>query len=74
MIHVDMKCFQINKEMDLTLDDTVSGEELLTELAGIFSFEKENIHIISTRKKKILAKDLPLSKQGVMGGDTLILI
>lgn len=74
MIYLDMKCFQMKKNIDITLDETISVNELLSEISSTFPLYESDAQVISTRNKKLLSKTKSLKEQGVLGGDTLILI
>lgn len=74
MIYVDMKCFSMKKTLDVKLDEEVLVSELLKELEKYFFINKESSQIVSTRNKQVLSKTLSLKQQGILGGDTLILV
>ena len=74
MIYVDMKCFSMKKTLDVKLDEDVLVSELLKEMEKYFFINKESSQIVSTRNKQVLSKKLSLKQQGVLGGDTLILV
>lgn len=74
MIYVDMKCFSMKKTLDVKLDEEVLVSELLKEMEKYFFINKESSQIVSTRNKQVLSKKLSLKQQGVLGGDTLILV
>lgn len=74
MIYVDMKCFQMKKNVDLRIDETLTVEEILREIGRVISVNRKSAQVVSVNEKKILCKSKSLDSQGVVGGDTLILI
>ena len=74
MIYVDMKCFSMRKYFDIKFDETMAVEELITRVAETYPFNKESANIISVDKRRMLCKQESFYKQGVIGGDTLILV
>jgi len=74
MILVDMKCFLSKNKSDIYIDETLSVNELLEEIAGYFKLDKMSAKLVSVERKAILNRNESLKEQGVRGGDTLILI
>lgn len=74
MIYVDMKCLQMNKIIDLRFDESISVNDLLGEISRTFCVSTDLAQVVSVNRRRILNKNKSFSEQGVLGGDTLILI
>jgi len=74
MIYVDMKCFYMKKNLDIKFDEKISVDELLDEIGREFPFKTKNAQLLSVNNRQVLKKDRSFCEQGVLGGDTLILI
>jgi len=74
MIYVDMKLFNMRKTVDIKLDEEILVSELLDEIEAYFPIKRELSFFFSTRNKQLLNEDESLKNQGILGGDTLILI
>lgn len=74
MIYVDMKCVEMKKNIDLRFDESIKVNELLREIGKTFGVKEDKFQVASVNRKCILNKNRSFSEQGVLGGDTLILI
>ncbi len=66
--------YSMKNNIDIRLDEKLSVEEMLNEVAKTFSFDKRLAQVVSVNRRKVLDKRKSLMAQGILGGDTLILI
>lgn len=74
MIFVDMKIFGLNKTVDIKFDETMTVEDLIGEIIAAFEIRDKRLQMVSVRNKVILNKKMTFEEQGILGGDTLMLI
>lgn len=74
MIYVDVNVFNKDKKYDLKFDETMSVIQMLTELKAYIEFNVENTYVFSKNLKKELTQTKTFEEQGVLGGDTLIIV
>lgn len=74
MIYVDVNVFNKDKMFDLKFDETMSVIQMLTELKAYIEFNVENTYVFSKNLKKELTQTKTFEEQGVLGGDTLIIV
>lgn len=74
MIYVDVNVFKNDKTFDLKFDETMSVSQMLTELKAYIELNVENTHVFSKNLKRELSQMKTFEEQGVLGGDTLIIV
>lgn len=74
MIYVDVNIFNKEKRFDLRFDETMSVFQMLTELKAYIELNVENTYVFSKNLKKELSQTKTFEEQGVLGGDTLIIV
>ena len=74
MIYVDVNIFNKEKRFDLKFDETMSVFQMLTELKAYIELNVENTYVFSKNLKKELSQTKTFEEQGVLGGDTLIIV
>lgn len=74
MIYVDVNVFNKEKRFDLKFDETMSVFQMLTELKAYIELNVENTYVFSKNLKKELSQTKTFEEQGVLGGDTLIIV
>lgn len=74
MIYVDVNVFKNDKTFDLKFDETMSVSQMLTELKAYIELNVENTYIFSKNLKRELSQMKTFEEQGVLGGDTLIIV
>ena len=74
MIYVDVNVFKNDKTFDLKFDETMSVSQMLTELKAYIELNLENTYVFSKNLKRELSQMKTFEEQGVLGGDTLILV
>lgn len=74
MIYVDVNVFNKEKRFDLRFDETMSVFQMLTELKAYIELNVENTYVFSKNLKKELSQTKTFEEQGVLGGDTLIIV
>ena len=74
MIYVDVNVFNKEKRFDLRFDETMSVFQMLTELKAYIELNVENTFVFSKNLKKELSQTKTFEEQGVLGGDTLIVV
>lgn len=74
MIYVDVNVFNKDKMFDLKFDETMSVIQMLTELKAYIELNVENTYVFSRNLKKELTQTKTFEEQGVLGGDTLIIV
>ncbi len=74
MIYVDVNVFKNDKTFDLKFDETMSVSQMLTELKAYIELNLENTYIFSKNLKRELSQMKTFEEQGVLGGDTLIIV
>ena len=74
MIYVDVNIFNKEKRFDLRFDETMSVFQMLTELKAYIELNVENTYVFSRNLKKELTQTKTFEEQGVLGGDTLIIV
>ncbi|MBS7305608.1 MAG: hypothetical protein SPH91_07870 [Lachnospiraceae bacterium] len=74
MIYVDVNVFKNDKTFDLKFDETMSVSQMLTELKAYIELNLENTYVFSKNLKRELSQMKTFEEQGVLGGDTLIIV
>lgn len=74
MIYVDVNVFKNDKTFDLKFDETMSVSQMLTELKAYIELNLENTYVFSKNLKRELSQMKTFEDQGVLGGDTLIIV
>ena len=74
MIYVDVNVFKNDKTFDLKFDETMSVSQMLTELKAYIELNVENTDVFSKNLKRELSQMKTFEEQGVLGGDTLIIV
>ncbi len=74
MIYVDVNVFKNDKKFDLKFDETMSVSQMLTELKAYIELNLENTYVFSKNLKRELSQMKTFEEQGVLGGDTLIIV
>ena len=74
MIYVDVNVFKNDKTFDLKFDETMSVSQMLTELKAYIDLNVENTYVFSKNLKRELSQMKTFEEQGVLGGDTLIIV
>lgn len=74
MIYVDVNVFKNDKTFDLKFDETMSVSQMLTELKAYIELNLENTYVFSKNLKRELSLMKTFEEQGVLGGDTLIIV
>ena len=74
MIYVDVNVFKNDKTFDLKFDETMSVSQMLTELKAYIELNLENTYVFSKNLKRELSPMKTFEEQGVLGGDTLIIV
>ena len=74
MIYVDVNVFKNYKTFDLKFDETMSVSQMLTELKAYIELNVENTYVFSKNLKRELSQMKTFEEQGVLGGDTLIIV
>lgn len=74
MIYVDVNVFKNDKMFDLKFDETMSVSQMLTELKAYIELNLENTYVFSKNLKRELSQMKTFEEQGVLGGDTLIIV
>ena len=74
MIYVDVNVFKNDKTFDLKFDETMSVSQMLTELKAYIELNFENTYVFSKNLKRELSQMKTFEEQGVLGGDTLIIV
>ena len=74
MICVDVNVFKNDKTFDLKFDETMSVSQMLTELKAYIELNVENTYVFSKNLKRELSQMKTFEEQGVLGGDTLIIV
>ena len=74
MIYVDVNVFKNDKTFDLKFYETISVSQMLTELKAYIELNLENTYIFSKNLKRELSQMKTFEEQGVLGGDTLIIV
>ena len=74
MIYVDVNVFKNDKTFDLKIDETMSVSQMLTELKAYIELNVENTYVFSKNLKRELSQMKTFEEQGVLGGDTLIIV
>lgn len=74
MIYVDVNVFKNDKTFDLKFDETMSVYQMLTELKAYIELNVENTYVFSKNLKRELSQMKTFEEQGVLGGDTLIIV
>lgn len=74
MIYVDVNVFKNDKTFDLKFDETMSVSQMLTELKAYIDLNMENTYVFSKNLKRELSQMKTFEEQGVLGGDTLIIV
>ncbi len=74
MIYVDVNVFKNDKTFDLKFDETMSVSQMLTELKAYIELNVENTYVFSKNLKRELSQMKTFEEQGVLGGDTLIIV
>ncbi|MDO4508767.1 MAG: hypothetical protein Q4B53_02450 [Lachnospiraceae bacterium] len=74
MIYVDVNVFKNDKKFDLKFDETMSVSQMLTELKAYIELNVENTYVFSKNLKRELSQMKTFEEQGVLGGDTLIIV
>lgn len=74
MIYVDVNVFKNDKTFDLKFDETMSVSQMLTELKAYIELNLENTYVFSKNLKRELSHMKTFEEQGVLGGDTLIIV
>ena len=66
--------FKNDKTFDLKFDETMSVSQMLTELKAYIELNLENTYVFSKNLKRELSQMKTFEEQGVLGGDTLIIV
>ena len=74
MIYVDVNVFKNDKTFDLKFDETMGVSQMLTELKAYIELNVENTYVFSKNLKRELSQMKTFEEQGVLGGDTLIIV
>ena len=74
MIYVDVNVFKNDKTFDLKFDETMSVSQMLTELKAYIELNVENTYVFYKNLKRELSQMKTFEEQGVLGGDTLIIV
>jgi hypothetical protein len=74
VIYVDVNVFKNDKTFDLKFDETMSVSQMLTELKAYIELNLENTYVFSKNLKRELSQMKTFEEQGVLGGDTLIIV
>ena len=74
MIYVEVNVFKNDKTFDLKFDETMSVSQMLTELKAYIELNVENTYVFSKNLKRELSQMKTFEEQGVLGGDTLIIV
>ena len=74
MIYVDVNVFKNDKTFDLKFDETMSVSQMLTELKAYIELNVKNTYVFSKNLKRELSQMKTFEEQGVLGGDTLIIV
>ena len=74
MIYVDVNVFKNDKTFDLKFDETMSVSQMLTELKAYIELNVENTYVFSKNLKRELSQMKTFDEQGVLGGDTLLIV
>ena len=74
MIYVDVNVFKNDKTFDLKFDETMIVSQMLTELKAYIELNVENTYVFSKNLKRELSQMKTFEEQGVLGGDTLIIV
>lgn len=74
MIYIDVNVFKNDKTFDLKFDETMSVSQMLTELKAYIELNLENTYVFSKNLKRELSQMKTFEEQGVLGGDTLIIV
>ena len=74
MLYVDVNVFKNDKTFDLKFDETMSLSQMLTELKAYIELNLENTYVFSKNLKRELSQMKTFEEQGVLGGDTLIIV
>ena len=74
MIYVVVNVFKNDKTFDLKFDETMSVSQMLTELKAYIELNVENTYVFSKNLKRELSQMKTFEEQGVLGGDTLIIV
>ena len=74
MIYVDVNVFKNDKTFDLKFDETMSVSQMLTELKAYIELNLENTYVVSKNLKRELSQMKTFEEQGVLGGNTLIIV
>ena len=74
MIYVDVNVFKNDKTFDLKFDETMSVSQMLMELKAYIELNVENTYVFSKNLKRELSQMKTFEEQGVLGGDTLIIV
>ena len=74
MIYVDVNVFKNDKTFDLKFDETMSVSQMLTELKAYIELSVEKTYVFSKNLKRELSQMKTFEEQGVLGGDTLIIV
>ena len=74
MIYVDVNVFKNDKTFDLKFDETMSVSQMLTDLKAYIELNVENTYVFSKNLKRELSQMKTFEEQGVLGGDTLIIV
>ena len=69
-----MNVFKNDKTFDLKFDETMSVSQMLTELKAYIELNLENTYVFSKNLKRELSQMKTFEEQGVLGGDTLIIV
>ncbi|MDO4187433.1 MAG: hypothetical protein Q4D29_00450 [Lachnospiraceae bacterium] len=74
LINVDMKIVENDMVVDLRFDRKMSVFELAERVCVSVGIEFEDCYVFSARCRRLLSKNKSFYDQGILGGDTLILI